>query len=124
VAGSWVYGTFSTWMGNKDKNRGWDLLCQAKRAFDEAVGALDEQGRERAVRQLAACEGSDWCWWFGDYNPADSVSDFERLYRLHLTNLYRFLGREPPPNLLQVISTGGGQAELGGVMRRGQAEAR
>jgi hypothetical protein len=19
--------------------------------------------------QLAICEGSDWFWWFGDYNP-------------------------------------------------------
>jgi alpha-amylase/alpha-mannosidase (GH57 family) len=125
VAGSWVYGTFSTWMGSKDKNRGWDLLCEAKRAFDETMSeaTLDEEARKRAVWQLAVCEGSDWCWWFGDYNPADSVSDFERLYRMHLTNLYRFLGREAPRELMQVISTGGGYAEMGGVMRRGQ-EAR
>jgi len=125
VAGSWVYGTFSTWMGNKDKNHGWDLLCAAKHAYDETMseGKLSKEDGERATWQLAACEGSDWCWWFGDYNPSESVGDFERLYRLHLSNLYRFLGREPPQNLAQVISTGGGQAEQGGVMRRGQAEA-
>jgi alpha-amylase/alpha-mannosidase (GH57 family) len=33
-AGSWVYGTLSTWMGDADKNRGWDLLCSARQAFD------------------------------------------------------------------------------------------
>ena len=32
VAGSWVYGTFSTWIGEPDKNRAWDLLCAAKQA--------------------------------------------------------------------------------------------
>jgi len=41
-----------------------------------------------AQLQLAICEGSDWFWWwwFGDYNPADSVSDFESLFRMHLSN--------------------------------------
>lgn len=122
VAGSWVYGSFSTWMGDREKNRGWDLLCAAKVAYDRALasGRLDGAARERATRQLAACEGSDWCWWFGDYNPSESVGDFERLYRLHLTNLYGFIGEEPPTALQQVISTGGGHAEQGGVMRRGQ----
>ncbi len=126
VAGSWVYGTFSTWMGNEDKNRGWELLCEAKETFDRVMASerLDARSRERAIRQLAACEGSDWCWWFGDYNPSESVGDFERLYRLHLSNLYRFLGEEPPLTLRDVISHGGGRPEQGGVMRRGQAESR
>ncbi|MDY6981287.1 MAG: glycoside hydrolase family 57 protein, partial [Pseudomonadota bacterium] len=34
VAGSWVYGTFSTWIGDPGKNRAWDLLVEAKRACD------------------------------------------------------------------------------------------
>lgn len=124
TAGSWVYGSFSTWMGDREKNQGWDLLCQAKEAWDRVMAGdtLDAGQRELALRQLAACEGSDWCWWFGDYNPSDSVGDFERLYRLHLSNLHRFLGLEPPANLHQVISTGGGYAEQGGTMRRGTAD--
>jgi alpha-amylase/alpha-mannosidase (GH57 family) len=120
VAGSWVYGTFSTWIGDPDKNRAWDMLGDAKRAFDQAVGRLDERARELAERQLAICEGSDWFWWFGDYNPADTVSDFERLYRLQLANLYQMLGVEPPEYLAHVFARGGGAPSLGGVMRRGQ----
>ena len=69
------------------------------------------------------CEGSDWFWWFGDYNPSGSVRDFERLYRLHLANLYRLIGEEPPDGLSQVISHGGGVPAAGGVMRRGQEHA-
>ncbi len=119
-AGSWVYGTFSTWMGDPDKNRGWDLLCEAKRAFDEvlAQGHLTPQERARASRQLAACEASDWFWWFGDYNPGAAVRDFDELYRHQLTSLYRALGRTPPEHLQQPISVGHGDPELGGVMRR------
>jgi alpha-amylase/alpha-mannosidase (GH57 family) len=37
VSGSWVYGTFSTWIGDKDKNRGWEMLGDAKKALDETM---------------------------------------------------------------------------------------
>jgi len=125
VAGSWVYGTFSTWMGDADKNRGWDLLCEAKLAYDKAMvsGQLGEERIRQAQRQLAICEGSDWFWWFGDYNPSDSVSDFDQLYRRHLLALYQLIDVEPPAHLHDVISRGGGNPEQGGVMRPGQATA-
>jgi alpha-amylase/alpha-mannosidase (GH57 family) len=119
-AGSWVYGTLSTWMGDADKNRGWDLLCEAKRAYDQALasGRLDETQRARAGRQLAACEASDWYWWFGDYNPPAAVRDFDELFRHQLTSLYRALELEPPEYLQHPISVGHGDPEAGGVMRR------
>jgi alpha-amylase/alpha-mannosidase (GH57 family) len=121
VAGSWVYGTFSTWIGEADKNRAWDMLGDAKLRFDEvmATSRLSPAQRAAAERQLAICEGSDWFWWFGDYNPAAAVSDFERLYRLQLTALYQLLGEEPPEYLSHVFAHGGGAPQAGGVMRRG-----
>jgi alpha-amylase/alpha-mannosidase (GH57 family) len=124
TAGSWVHGTFSTWMGHEDKNRAWDILADAKRCYDEdcARAAPDPRRDEALARQLAVCEGSDWFWWFGDYNPAESVSDFEHLYRVHLANLYSMLGREPPQYLAQTLSHGTGTPRLGGVMRPGQPE--
>lgn len=121
VAGSWVYGNFSTWIGDSDKNRAWELLIEAKHAFDRVMadGSLNEEQRKLAEHQLALCEGSDWFWWFGDYNPSESVMDFDQLYRHQLKALYHTLGLPPPESLEQVISSGGGEAETGGVMRRG-----
>ena len=124
VAGSWVYGTFSTWIGSEEKNFGWDLLCEAKCAVDEVLASsqVDDQKRERIETQLAICEGSDWFWWFGDYNPAESVSDFEHLYRLQLSHLYILLGRTPPAALSESFTHGTGQPSMGGTMRRGQEQ--
>lgn len=121
VAGSWVYGTFSTWIGDRDKNRGWDMLIQAKRCFDEVVasGKLDKKQLAAAEQQLAVCEGSDWFWWFGDYNPTETVSDFEHLFRTHLARLYNLLGQIPPHSLSMEVSHGSGAPEHGGAMRRG-----
>lgn len=120
VAGSWVHGTLSTWMGDRDKNTGWDLLVEAKRATDEALASrrFSAAQRARIERQLAQCESSDWFWWFGDYNPADSVRDFDQLYRHQLASLYRLLELPRPERLSQPISSGRGAPEGGGVMRR------
>lgn len=120
VAGSWVYGTFSTWIGSPDKNRAWDLLCAAKQSFDLAIasGRLGAEQQNRAYKQLADCESSDWFWWFGDYNSPESVASFDALYRENLAHLYRLLALPVPHALAQPLSVGGGQPALGGTMRR------
>ncbi|MEQ1527671.1 MAG: glycoside hydrolase family 57 protein [Methylococcales bacterium] len=121
VAGSWVYGTFSTWIGDADKNRGWDMLGDVKRVFDQAVASnrLTAKQLQEANLQLAVCEGSDWFWWFGDYNPGEAVSNFEKQYRLNLANLYRLLGEEPPAYLALSFTQGSGAPAMGGAMRPG-----
>jgi alpha-amylase/alpha-mannosidase (GH57 family) len=112
VAGSWVHGDLATWIGHADKNRAWEMLVDAKRSCD-ACATLSPQ----ALCQLAVCEGSDWFWWPGDYNPAPLVLAFERLYRLQLAALYRLIGREPPEYLAHVFSHGGAGDDPLAVLR-------
>jgi alpha-amylase/alpha-mannosidase (GH57 family) len=120
VSGSWVYGTLTTWIGDRDKNRAWDILCEAKQAFDWVIGSgrLDDDAVTEATRRLAVCESSDWFWWFGDYNPASTVADFDRLFRANIRELYRLLALPAPVRLDEPISSGGGAAESAGTMRR------
>ncbi len=119
-AGSWVYGSFSTWIGEPDKNRAWDRLVDAKVAFDDVVknGKLSKAQIKKATRQLAVCEGSDWFWWFGEKNSSESVRDFDRLFRIQLKNLYKLLNLKQPANLDEPLSLGGGGAENAGTMVR------
>jgi alpha-amylase/alpha-mannosidase (GH57 family) len=74
VAGSWVYGNFSTWIG--------------------------------------------WFWWFGDYNPSDSVASFDRLFRHNLSQLYHLLKLSPPASLSEPVSQGSLTTGVSGAMRR------
>jgi len=119
TAGSWVYGTLSTWIGDEAKNRGWDLLCEAKQSCDRvlASGRLDGTQIAAVEAQLAICESSDWFWWFGDYNPSAAVANFDSLYRRNLAQLYRLLQLEPPSQLDTPICAGSDTA-AGGSMRR------
>lgn len=122
VAGSWVYGTFSTWIGEEDKNRAWDMLIEAKQAYDRVISgsSLTADEREAAEMQLATCESSDWFWWFGEYNAAESVAAFDEQYRLHLSNLYQILKLEPPEYLTHAFSFGSSDAQQSGTMLPGQ----
>ena len=120
VAGSWVYGTLSTWIGNPDKNHAWELLCEVKQCADRVLenAAADAGQRQQIVALLAVCESSDWFWWLGDYNASESVSAFDRLFRDNIRALYRLLGLPAPSSLDHPISRGGGAPESGGTMRR------
>jgi len=121
VAGSWVYGSLSTWIGSRDKNLAWDLLCEAKASYDlvTASGRLSPAEQEAASRQLGVCEGSDWCWWFGDYNPPESVQAMDLVYRASLARLYELMKLAPPPALASPVSVGGARnADTMGAMRR------
>ena len=120
VAGSWVYGDFSTWIGSADKNRAWDLLVDAKRACDDAVAAKRVSGDvlDMLSRQLAICEGSDWFWWFGDVNPAPAVARFDRLFRANLRRLYDIIGVPAPAALDAPVSLGRADAVTEGAIRR------
>lgn len=120
VSGSWVYGTLSTWIGDPAKNLAWDLLVDAKKHYDRVMDSaiLDEAEASQARRQLSICEGSDWFWWFGDYNNAQSVRSFDELYRHNLTNLYHLLKLPAPSRLFQPLSLGSQSDQAGGAMRR------
>src|SRR5207237_547553 len=57
VAGSWVHGTLATWMGDPAKNRAWDLLCEAKEAFDRVMQAgAPAAPRKRELTRGAPCD--------------------------------------------------------------------
>ena len=122
VAGSWVYGTFSTWIGEKDKNRAWDMLVEAKKMYDREIkkSDLSEEELYKAEMQLATCESSDWFWWFGEYNSSESVAAFDEQFRLHLSNLYQLLNVESPDYLSKAFSFGSGDPVIGGSMLPGK----
>jgi alpha-amylase/alpha-mannosidase (GH57 family) len=120
TAGSWVYGTLSTWIGNPDKNRAWEMLCDAKQCADRALDnvRLSDETRREVIRRLAICESSDWFWWLGDYNSPESVASFDKLFRENLKALYRLLNLPLSASLDHPISKGSGEPESGGTMRR------
>jgi len=100
--GSWINANFDIWIGAEEDNRAWELLLDARRAYDAASGVSDEM-RRLAYEELLIAEGSDWNWWYGPEHGSDNRPEFDQLYRDHLSNVYRALGLNAPEALARPI---------------------
>jgi len=89
-AGSWIYGEFGKWIGNPYKVKAWEWLSDARKKLESTKNPT-----ELALKQMYILEGSDWFWWYGE----DPDGSFDKLFRLHLSNLYKILGTDAPAYL-------------------------
>mgnify|MGYP001594019787 CR=1 FL=1 len=94
AAGSWIYGEFGKWIGNPYKNKAWEYLAQARKELQKLLDA-NQPVNDLAFKQMRICEGSDWFWWYGE----DPTGDFDRLFRMHLSNFYTLINKNIPAYL-------------------------
>ncbi|MBE9030820.1 glycoside hydrolase [filamentous cyanobacterium LEGE 11480] len=103
-SGSWVDGSFTTWIGDPAKNRAWDLLTTARQTLANHPEATEATNPE-AWEALYAAEGSDWFWWFGEGHSSNQDAMFDQLFREHLMALYQSLNEPIPDNVRRPIET-------------------
>jgi hypothetical protein len=106
VPGSWIHANFNVWIGAPEDNKSWDYLYHARNFYTQASQHVSEEQRKLALEELFIAEGSDWNWWYGPEHHSTSVSEFDQLYRKHLSNVYQALGATPPDHLAQSITGG------------------
>lgn len=102
--GSWVDESASaggvelgTWIGEWEENEAWRLLGKARAAL--AAAGASPSSHPQAFEAMFIAEGSDWFWWYGDDQDSGRDEEFDALFRMHLENVYRGLGQEPPEEL-------------------------
>jgi alpha-amylase/alpha-mannosidase (GH57 family) len=101
-AGSWINHNLATWVGHSEKNRAWECVAETR---DFLKGS--EPGKnhlEKAWESIYISEGSDWYWWYGDDHSSAYDEVFDRLFRGHLKNVYKFSDRESPRSLDRPIA--------------------
>ncbi len=97
AAGSWIFAEFGKWIGNPHKVRAWECLALARQELEH----MREKGQaitELAWKQIHIAEGSDWFWWYGENH-----ADFDKLFRMHLSNFYTMIGKAIPEYLKNPI---------------------
>src|SRR5204863_7058374 len=109
--GSWIDSNFYIWIGHRDDQRAWDQLSAARDALEAASQAVDPPAAAAAREEVLIAEGSDWFWWYGDDHSSDHDEDFDDLFRRHLRNAYRLLGRSIPDDLFVSNITTAGTTE-------------
>jgi alpha-amylase/alpha-mannosidase (GH57 family) len=94
VPGSWIYADFAKWIGNLYKNKAWECLAKARQELENLKSQISNPKLELAYKQIYIAEGSDWFWWYGENH-----TDFDQLFRMHLSNFYTIIGKEIPEYL-------------------------
>ncbi len=107
--GSWINGNFDIWIGQQEDNKAWDLLHDARGAFEKRSKHLSAKARANAYREVMIAEGSDWCWWYGDDHKSPQAMEFDYLFRYHIKQVYIKLGSLPPAELDTPIKRKPGQ---------------
>ena len=103
--GSWIHGTFDTWVGHPQKNAAWEMIYQTKRDIEHHEKSLNPATREKIRYHFLAAECSDWFWWYGDDHHTDYASEFDALFRKHLITIYTLAGLAVPAGLyLPIVS--------------------
>jgi alpha-amylase/alpha-mannosidase (GH57 family) len=79
-AGSWIDANFHIWIGDREKNRAWDLLRKMRNQL-ELQGKEALTNNKNVRKALFFAEGSDWFWWFGEPFHSTFEPEFDRLFR-------------------------------------------
>ena len=104
--GSWINHNFDIWIGEDQDNLSWRYLDAVRKDLAKATKEFQKKSSfggidiEKAWRELYISEGSDWNWWYKGKVGSGGDEQFDRLYRVHLKNIYKLL-KKPVPDFLK-----------------------
>ena len=101
--GSWINSDFYIWIGHDEDRKAWEYLDIVRKDLVKYGSSIDNEKLQKAWEQIYIAEGSDWCWWYGDDHFTPNDEEFDSLYRQHLMNVYNFIGKDIPEELLVPI---------------------
>jgi alpha-amylase/alpha-mannosidase (GH57 family) len=103
-AGSWINANFDIWIGDREDQRAWEFLKEAKDAYSSAKNRLESE-QIMAIEELVhIAQGSDWFWWYGRENYTPDIAVFDNLFRQNLIKIYQILQQPVPEALTRPIA--------------------
>jgi len=102
--GSWINGSFDTWVGEYEKTRAWELLFLTKKDYENHKASLSDAKKIKIRDNFLQAECSDWFWWYGSDHYTDFSVEFDAIFRKHLIDIYNLIGISVPNNLYLPIN--------------------
>ena len=97
--GSWIDGSFDTWVGESEKTEAWELLYLAKKDYMHHASEFSDELRLKIGEEFLLAESSDWFWWYGSDHYSDFALEFDALFRSHLITVYELMEMPVPTDL-------------------------
>jgi len=102
--GSWIHGSFDTWVGHSEKTKAWEMIFLTKRDYQHHKENLSSEQKAKIIDHFLAAECSDWFWWYGDDHFTEFGAEFDELFRGHLISVYDLMNVNPPSDLFLPIT--------------------
>jgi len=105
--GSWINHNFAIWIGDEQDNVSWDYLDETRKDLVKFTSQLHKKSEadcsklREAWRELYIAERSDWNWWYSGKAHSGADGSFDKLYLMHLQNIYKLL-KKPIPGRLKI----------------------
>ncbi len=80
------------------------MLSKARHLLGEVKNNITETQYKQALQEIYIAEGSDWFWWYGDEHSAEYKDQFDILFRWHIANVYKIIGKDVPQEVLKPIA--------------------
>ncbi len=93
---SWIDGNYGVWIGGEEENSAWDLLGEARQAFEDRRHELDDETNSIVLEHLLRAQGSDWFWWYGERFDSGNDMAFDSLFRGQIEQAYIAMGVDVP----------------------------
>jgi alpha-amylase/alpha-mannosidase (GH57 family) len=99
---SWINHNFKIWIGEDQDNVSWDYLSAVRRDLVKYTKEIRKKGEgeseslRKAWREFYIAEGSDWNWWYSGKAHVGADNPFDKMYRTHLKNVYKYLKKDIP----------------------------
>ena len=100
---SWINHNFKIWIGEEQDNVSWDYLANVRKDLVRFASHIhsDDENLRMAWKEFHIAEGSDWNWWYTGSAHMGGDNPFDKLYRTHLKNVYKYL-KKPVPDFLKI----------------------
>jgi len=102
-AGSWINSNFDVWIGNKEKNKAWELISITLQSYLQNRAKFDKETTIKIQTEFMIAQSSDWFWWYGNDHYTILADDFDKLFRKHLINIFDLMKLEVPNEILKPI---------------------
>lgn len=98
--GTWMSGSFETWVGEDSENLAWEMCFEARQHLEKyqiprpqlmtvaPIHGSKEYYAWKAWTSLYIAQSSDWYWWFGSDQNCPGEENFRNIFLQSLQSVY------------------------------------
>ncbi|MCL5408418.1 MAG: hypothetical protein M1135_00100 [Candidatus Omnitrophica bacterium] len=104
IPGTWMGHNFDNWLGQETANKGWEILAEARKTWEEIKNEKINY-EKNPYELLLFAESSDFFWWMSLPAEMSVKRKFFSLFIDSINQFYQLIGREKNIDIKSLLET-------------------